>query len=94
MPALLNIFRVTGPSMEPRLSDGDYVITTGVKCLTPGCIVVIRHPEYQIMIKRVIEIREQGEFLLAGENNLSITSEQIGWCSREWLLGVVLITFR
>lgn len=80
--------------MSPVLDDGDYVITSRFKKLRPGVIVVVHHPIYKTMVKRVLEVNDQGQFRLTGENILSVTSEQMGWCSRDCLAGVVLFTLR
>jgi len=75
--------------MEPRLHDGDYVIATKLLSVKPGRLVVVDHPDYQRMVKRVLAVKER-RFLLIGENGGSVSTEQIGWCKEDQVVGVVL----
>lgn len=81
--------------MSPILNEGDFVATT---CWWPklqlGRLVVVRHPRYKIIVKRITEFREDGHFLLSGENDASVESQQIGWISKDDLLGVVLFSIK
>jgi len=86
---ILGIFRVEGGSMVPRLHDGDYVISTKLLSLKPGRLVVVNHPDYQRMVKRVLAVKE-GRFLLIGENAGSVSTEQMGWCELDQVVGVVI----
>lgn len=82
--------------MSPVLNEGDFVATTCWWCfkLRIGRLVVVSHPHYKIIVKRVARLREDGSFLLSGENNASIDSQKIGWMSKDELLGVVLFSIK
>ncbi len=77
--------------MSPTLNEGDFVATTRWRPkLQLDRLVVVHHSYYKTMVKRITELREDGCFLLSGENNASIGSQQMGWMSKDDLLGIVL----
>lgn len=81
--------------MSPVLNEGDYVIASSwwLK-LKLGSLVVVRHPQYKIIVKRILELRHDGAFLLSGENAASVDSQQMGWLTKNDLLGIVLFSIR
>ncbi len=82
--------------MSPALHEGDFMVTTRwwLK-LQIGRLVVVRHPGYQIIAKRVVAISDDGRrFLLAGDNHDSISVDQMGWLVKSNLLGVVLFSIK
>lgn len=81
--------------MSPVLNAGDYVATsTWWLKLRVGSLVVVSHPQYQTIVKRIAELRHDGAFLLSGENAASVDSEQMGWLTKGDLLGVVLFCIK
>ena len=80
--------------MFPVLRDGDYVIASRLKSLRVGRLAVVRHPVYNVLIKRVIKINQQGEFFLEGENINSLSCEQMGCFTLSQLLGVVFFCIK
>lgn len=81
--------------MFPVLNEGDYVATTRwwLK-LKRGSLVVVRHPKYKTIVKRIEALRDDGAFLLSGENSASVDSQQMGWLTKDDLLGTVLFSIR
>lgn len=67
-------YRVTGASMQPGLRDGDEVLVDphAYRFRSPraGEVVIARHPQRAGLriIKRVMECRPDGRFLLEGDN--------------------------
>ena len=80
--------------MLPVLTSDDYVIVSRLKRLGVGRLVVVFHPVYSILIKRIKVINTQGEFLLEGYNEGSISTEEMGWFSLAQVKGVVLYSVR
>lgn len=57
-------------------------------------IIVVAHPSLGKIIKRIAEINEWGEYLVRGENSMSIAAEKIGWIKPEWILGEVKLLIK
>ena len=91
---MLNLFKVKGDSLSPTLEEGDYVLTCRGYC-TPKVndLVVVNHPVYQRVIKRVVAISPEKALRLSGDNSRSVSSEQMGWIGERWILGKVLLIF-
>jgi len=81
--------------MLPHLDDGDYVIVSrwGIN-ISIGNVVVVEHPIYHRIIKRVVEVCPNGKLWLSGENKQSVSSEQIGWVQPETVIGKVLFRIK
>lgn len=90
----LRVFKVEGGSMLPSLFDKDYVITFRHKKTRYklGDIVVVRHPELGIIIKRIVQLKE-ASVLLAGDNPASTSSERMGWQPCNKIIGKVVAHF-
>ena len=81
--------------MRPRLKNDDYVLAARRwPWLRQGQLVVVRHPCYGVLVKRLQDIRGDGRILLRGENDASVSSEQMGWLTRDALIGVVLLRLK
>lgn len=94
-------FRVVGTSMLPLLKPGEEVLIAPVKrkaeaiALKPGDLVVARHPFQPTLrlIKRVITVRDDGTYLLMGDNpeaGMSTDSRSFGAVSPSHILGRVI----
>ncbi|MEM7432232.1 MAG: S24/S26 family peptidase [Pseudomonadota bacterium] len=75
----MKIFRVSGSSMQPAYSDGDYVVTVRYGRRQPqvGDDVVTQHPDFGDVIKRIERI-EEGKVFFAGLNMLSADRVALG----------------
>lgn len=78
--------------MSPNFLSGDYVITSvwPFSRYRPGDVVVVGHPVYDTIIKRVVEINAVGELLLQGDSVNSTSTEALGWRARDEVLGKVV----
>ena len=87
---MLRIFRVSGRSMEPKLKDGDYVVAA-TKLWRPRVngLVVARHSQLGVLIKRVDRYSLDGYFLKS-DSELGTSTEAIGEVAKENILGTVL----
>lgn len=86
------LLRVTGNSMLPTLSDGDFIL---VQCkprrIRCGDVIVADHPEFGAIIKRV-KHRLPGAFQLEGDNPQASTStERIGPVLKSAITGRALL---
>lgn len=93
----LRLYKVTGHSMLPSLADGDFVLAfrCARQALDVGDRVVIDHPEFGRIIKRVTRILPGGGLDIAGDNlAMSTHGERLGRIPRERILGKVLIAIR
>lgn len=79
--------------MSPNFMPGDYVISFawyGTR-YQKGDVVVVKHPHYHTLIKRIAEInRILGKVLLSGDNPASTSSESLGWLKQTTLVGKVI----
>lgn len=92
---MLRFVKVQGDSMEPCLSDGDFVlISRWILNLKVGNIVVFTHPHYARMIKQIKAIDSAGNLLLQGCNPASISPEKMGWIKPSDLEGKVIFQVR
>ena len=86
---MLRIHRVQGQSMAPAYNDGDYVVSLGFLPVREGDVVVVQHPLFGRIIKRVAELDDHSGIRLQGDNPQSTSSEAMGWLTRQQLLGRV-----
>lgn len=91
----LSILKVRGQSMSPAFQHGDYVASARWPRMpiTVGDVVVVSHPHFDTIIKRVYSMNESGDMQLSGDNILSTEKDSIGWCKKEWISGKVLWRF-
>ncbi len=82
--------------MLPNFQSGDYVIALKIFCrksLKVGDVVIINHPVYNEIIKRIRSIELDGSMQLLGDGVQTTSSEKIGTIKREWLVGKVYFLF-
>lgn len=88
----VNLARVAGDSMSPALRHDDYVVI-GKGPLSryhPGQIVMVRHPRFGTIIKRVREVQGR-RYLLGGDDPCSTSSKRLGWVHHDSIVGKVLL---
>lgn len=73
-------FRVSGPSMEPTLRHGQFVLVDPGRRPGVGELALARHPTEPgvLVVKRVAQIRDDGRYELASDNPAAGTD------SRHW----------
>jgi len=87
---VIKIAKVRGASMRPTLAPGDYIIITKarVQSLHAGFVLLVDHPEYGIIVKRVKSVTDS--FLrLEGDSSESTASEDMGDVPLEYIKGRV-----
>ena len=90
----IRCFKIEGNSMTPTLVPGDFAITIKRhrKRYRTGDMVVVQHPSFNAIVKRIKKI--EGSFvLLAGDNTASTRPDDIGWQPVTRILGKVVWRF-
>ncbi len=82
--------------MTPTYSEGDYILAAKWPFMktVKGDVVVVNHPGYGVIVKRVREIIKPQSILLQGDNPQSVSSEQIGLVDKQTLVGKVIAEFK
>jgi len=83
MPRLI---RVSGGSMEPTVSDGDYILITKPRRIRPGFIYVLQHERLGRIVKR-LDLINEGQCKWSGDSLESTESDRIGLTSKDCILG-------
>ena len=63
--------------MTPTLMPGDYMIITKARSLRPGFVILVEHPKYGSIVKRIKSI-EDGQLSLEGDGVDSTSTEAMG----------------
>jgi nickel-type superoxide dismutase maturation protease len=92
---MLRVIRVTGESLSPEYGEGDYVVLTTIPFflnrIRVGDVIVFRHPEVGVMIKKVSAFEAgEGGYLVSGMHAHSVDSRQFGPVAREAVIGKVI----
>jgi len=92
---MLRLMRVTGSSLSPEYQEGDFVVIATIPFflnrIQVGDVVVFRHPEVGVMIKRVSGvIEDKKQYLVSGTQPYSVDSARFGPISPEALIGKVI----
>ena len=89
---MFEIVKVRGMSMHPTLAPGDYLILTKarsqMKHLRAGFVVVVDHPKFGIIVKR-IKSRGANHIRLIGDGTTSTDSDRLGDIRLSWIKGRV-----
>lgn len=92
---VLEVLRVTGASMAPTFSDGDFVVALSDDvCARPpalGAVVIVRHPRLGLLVKRVLDVDSEGRVKVGGDNPMSTSSRDLGRFESSQVLGRVLL---
>jgi len=96
---LFKLLKVTGSSLEPEYSEGDFVGISGVPFLfhppRTGDVIVFRKPPYGTMIKTIASVKaERGEIEVWGAHKDSVDSRSFGPISFDAVMGKVIWRIR
>ena len=92
---MIKIIKVTGESLSPFFLHGDFVLVLNFPWIFNQIhikdIIVFDHPEYGILIKKVVAVDPRNESItVAGTEPNSITSKAIGPIQKEDMIGKVI----
>jgi signal peptidase I len=96
---MFRILKISGDSLVPYLTDGDFVLTSKIpirfNLLKVGDIVAFQHPNFGLLIKRIDLIdRITKQYFLLGTQPNSIDSRVLGLIDEQDLVGKVLYRVR
>lgn len=89
----VRLYRVTGDSMYPNYCAGDYVLAfrRSKSSFGVGDVVVVRHPNFGHIIKRIVHTKHASMLRIAGDNlRVSTDSDTLGEVSPKRVMGKVL----
>ncbi|MBL0711412.1 MAG: nickel-type superoxide dismutase maturation protease [Colwellia sp.] len=92
----LKIWKVTGHSMFPRIPQHSYVLSWHwhtFNKIKPNQTILINHPKYGLLIKKVAIIDRNHLIWCKGENPSSISVEKLGPVNKKQIIGRVLKVF-
>jgi nickel-type superoxide dismutase maturation protease len=95
---MVRILKVTGKSLFPLIQEGDFVTVFKIPFFLwrifpyrPGDIIVIKHPHYGTLIKKIEWCSPDGnQYYVVGNHPESTDSRTFGLVAREWLSGKVI----
>ncbi len=76
---------VKGTSMLPTLHEGQDLIVLKTKNFKVGDIVVARHPQYGLIVKRVSQIKGDQVYLMSDNREVTVTNNVISKGLDTWL---------
>lgn len=89
----INIFFISGDSMQPLIPKNSYVISLPVLFKRVNSILIFKHEKYGDLVKRLISIDDDGNHWFKGENKQSISSKKIGPIKKEDIIGRATLVF-
>ena len=92
----LSFFKVNGESMSPSIPHQSYVLVHRLLLrfgIREGRSLLIQHKTYGLIIKKVALVDHHGFIWVKGENNKSLSVEQMGPISRQQVVGLVIGVF-
>lgn len=85
---MIKIVKVRGGSMAPTLMPGDYLIATKARAIRSGFVVLVDHPKYGTIVKRVASVSDTF-VTLEGDDPDSTSTEDMGQVDPENIRGRV-----
>lgn len=86
---MIKIVKVRGESMAPTLAPGNYLILTKARTFRSGFVVLVDHPKYGRIIKRISSVTDS--FVrLEGDGVDSTSSDDMGDVSLSHIKGKAL----
>jgi nickel-type superoxide dismutase maturation protease len=93
----LKILKVKGQSMAPAIPPDCFILASKWLMLFPvraGQRLVISHSTYGVIVKTVAMVDKNGFIWSRGENNGSLSVEQLGPVDKQQIIGRVVCVFR
>ncbi|AQS36782.1 hypothetical protein Sps_01617 [Shewanella psychrophila] len=90
----INLYRVAGVSMQPRIPAGSFVLCMSAfkrPSLKLGGIYLFKHPRLGELIKTLVKIDSAGNLWFKGENDTSISSQDMGPVRSSRIIGKVTL---
>lgn len=75
--------------MAPVIIDNSFLLIQHQARLRPNHIVFVEHPKFGDIVKRINHIHANGHLTLSGDHWCSVSSDQMGLCKPQWVIGRV-----
>ena len=89
--ARLGLARVVGDSMRPTLRPGDLLLMSYRRRPVPGDVVLARFPDGTVVVKRAVERRARGWWLLSDAPDAGVDSRHRGAIAESDVLATALV---
>ncbi|MEM8593052.1 MAG: S24/S26 family peptidase [Pseudomonadota bacterium] len=86
--------RISGGSMEPLLPDGSFALFRAVKRVKRSDVVLVDHPEFGVIVKKVHAVSFNGRIALRGISMRSTSARQLGQVDPDRVLGRLALRMR
>jgi len=87
---VLKFVKVRGESMAPTLMPGDYLIFTKARTIRSGFVVLVDHPRYGVIVKRIVSVTDTS-MDLEGDGSETTSLHSLKDVALENLRGRVLL---
>lgn len=87
---MFKLARINGSSLGPKLLDGTFAVFRRRDKVKRGDVVLLNHPEYGWVIKKVHAVGRTGTISLHGLSDLSAGTQRPGPVASEHLYGRLL----
>ncbi|MEM9501376.1 MAG: S24/S26 family peptidase [Pseudomonadota bacterium] len=84
------LVRIEGQSMEPMLPHGSFALFRSRKAVERGDVVLVDHPEFGTIVKRIYTVSRHGRCHLEGTGRFSTSRRELGSVERARIKGVLL----
>lgn len=91
------LLKVKGDSMSPKIPNESYILASHWFAhffLAEGNKILVKHMSYGVIVKTVALVDHYGFIWLKGENERSISVEQMGPIAKDKVIGRVLSIFK
>jgi hypothetical protein len=74
--------------MSPTLQNSDYILAFKLPntCFRTDDIIIVKHPQFSEIIKRVQRVDSKGVLWLVGDGTDTLSTEKIGPIHPSWIL--------
>lgn len=76
--------------MEPMLPHGTIALFRRRKAVDRGDVVLVEHPEFGVIVKRIYTVSLQGRYHLEGIGRFSTSRKKLGSVEREQIKGILV----
>lgn len=86
----MRIARVNGRSLAPELPNGAFAVFRRSRKVRRGDVILARHPDFGLVVKKVATITLKGRFALHGMSEHGTSETRLGSVDKSEVLGKLL----
>ncbi len=83
--------RIAGRSMEPKLPNNSIALFRRRKGVTRGDVVLVDHPEFGIIVRKVSAVGREANIHLRGTSRQSTSQERLGKVAPDRIMGTLVL---